>query len=133
MKHVLLALVGMSPAVLTETVWTLVTEKNIIPDEVVVLTTTEGRVKIKKELLDSGIWKKLKGTLTAKKINIKGRLLFGKSEGVSRSMSAARKRLAVYLPSHLLMALLPLRDDPVTYPVNRIKFKGKNPFVDIRG
>lgn len=80
MKNVLLALVGKSPAVLTETVWTLVTEKSIVPDEIVVLTTTEGRAKIKKELLDSGIWERLKETLTVKKINIKGRLLFGESE-----------------------------------------------------
>lgn len=58
---------------------------------------------------------------------------YGKSEGVSRSMSAVRKKLEGYLSSHLSRALLPLRDDPVTYPISKIKFKGKNPFADIRG
>jgi len=51
---VLLALTGMSPAVLTETIWALAnppgSELPIIPDKVVVLTTGSGRDWIQREL-----------------------------------------------------------------------------------
>lgn len=92
MKNVLLALVGMNPAVLTETVWALVTEKKIIPDEVVVLTTTEGRAKIKKELVDSGVWENMKTALAAKRIDIEGKLLFGDSNDAIRIFSSKDKK-----------------------------------------
>jgi len=72
MENVLLALVGMSPAVLTETVWALVVDKNVIPDKIVVLTTTEGQAKIEKELLNSGVWKNMEKALGKK-------LKFGKA------------------------------------------------------
>ena len=42
-KHVLVAILGTSPAVLTEAIWALAMEKNIVPDEIVVLTTSIGR------------------------------------------------------------------------------------------
>jgi CRISPR-associated protein (TIGR02584 family) len=49
---VLLAVTGMSPAVLTETVWALAHETPpIIPDRVFVLTTISGRQAIERELL----------------------------------------------------------------------------------
>jgi CRISPR-associated protein (TIGR02584 family) len=49
----LLAVSGMSPAILTETVWALAHEKPaVIPDEVVVLTTTRGAADIQSQLLD---------------------------------------------------------------------------------
>ena len=51
---VLLALTGMSPAVLTETIWALAnppgSELPIIPDKVVVVTTGSGRDWIQREL-----------------------------------------------------------------------------------
>ena len=49
---VLLAVTGMSPAVLTETVWALANENPpVIPDRVVVVTTISGRQAIERELL----------------------------------------------------------------------------------
>jgi CRISPR-associated protein (TIGR02584 family) len=48
----LLAVTGMSPAVLTETVWALAKEEPpVIPDRVVVVTTVGGRQAIERELL----------------------------------------------------------------------------------
>src|ERR1039458_8074460 len=49
---ILLAVTGMSPAVLTATVWALAQEKEpVIPDRVVVITTISGRQAIERELL----------------------------------------------------------------------------------
>ena len=49
---ILLAVTGMSPAVLTETVWALAQEQEpVIPDRVVVITTISGRQAIDRELL----------------------------------------------------------------------------------
>lgn len=51
---VLFAVTGMSPAVLTETVWALVhpskDRQPIIPDRVVVVTTAQGKLRIEEEL-----------------------------------------------------------------------------------
>src|SRR5438876_567694 len=48
---ILLAVTGMSPAVLTETVWALAKETPpVIPDRVVVITTTQGKASIEQEL-----------------------------------------------------------------------------------
>jgi len=57
-KKILIALCGMSPAVITETVYAMNNEKNA-PDKVVVITTTIGRERIKKELISSGVWNQL--------------------------------------------------------------------------
>jgi CRISPR-associated protein (TIGR02584 family) len=65
-ETVLFAVTGMSPAVLTETVWALAHERPaIIPDRVVAVTTTGGRERIKAELLDGGVWADLRRTLKA--------------------------------------------------------------------
>lgn len=51
-QTVLLAVTGMSPAVLTETIWALAREgEPIIPDRAVVVTTLGGRQAIERELL----------------------------------------------------------------------------------
>lgn len=51
-RTVLLAVSGMSPAIITETIWALAKEKPpLIPDEVVVLTTTRGAEDIQSLLL----------------------------------------------------------------------------------
>jgi CRISPR-associated protein (TIGR02584 family) len=48
---VLLTVTGMSPAILTETVWALAQENPpVVPDRVVVLTTTAGKAQIEEEL-----------------------------------------------------------------------------------
>lgn len=63
-KVVLIACVGMSPAVLTETVWALAQENPpVVPDEVVVITTVRGKKDIREKLLDSGEWRRLRELL----------------------------------------------------------------------
>ena len=50
-ETVLLAVTGMSPAVLTETVWALATEAEpVAPQRVVVVTTTEGKAAMERDL-----------------------------------------------------------------------------------
>ncbi len=50
----LLAVLGNSPGVLTETLWALAQEKKpIIPQRVIILTTTQAMVRIEEELLQS--------------------------------------------------------------------------------
>ena len=58
-RTVLLATVGTSPAVLTETVWALAhpakkTDERVVPDEVVALTTLRGKHEIEAMLLGPG-------------------------------------------------------------------------------
>jgi len=76
-KHILIALSGMSPAVLTEAVWGLATGPDrIVPDKVVVLTTAKGRALIQDRLLKDGIWEKLKAALSKRGVDVKGKLVF---------------------------------------------------------
>ncbi len=71
---VLIALCGLSPAVLTETVWALAHEAPpTIPDRVFVLTTTAGRTAIERDLIDSGAWERLREALGVSA----GSLVFG--------------------------------------------------------
>jgi CRISPR-associated protein (TIGR02584 family) len=72
---------GQSPAVLTETVWALAQEKPaIIPHRVVVITTTEGRDTLIKELLSTlgdCIWDRLRCRLEGLGHDLTDRLRFG--------------------------------------------------------
>lgn len=64
---VLFAVTGMSPAIITETIWALAHEKPpLIPDRVVVVTTAAGRTAIQRELFDAGIWDQLRTALSPK-------------------------------------------------------------------
>lgn len=69
-KHgdtVLVAVTGMSPAILTETVWALAHETPpILPKRVVAFGTTRSREEIRKELIDSGVWESLRAALKAR-------------------------------------------------------------------
>lgn len=73
-KTVLLAVVGMSPAIVTETVWALSLETPpVIPDEIVVLTTSRGEADIKRDLLTpspewngSTVWQSLRQEILGK-------------------------------------------------------------------
>ncbi len=52
MPITLIAVSGMSPAILTETLWALANEEiTIVPDEVIVITTSKGKVDIESQLL----------------------------------------------------------------------------------
>ena len=60
-RTILIAGMGTSPAVLTETVWALAHQKKpVVPDKVVVITTTSGKEGVVKALLSGGvsIWQK---------------------------------------------------------------------------
>ena len=77
---VLIATMGSSPAVLTETVWALAhAKKPIVPDEIVVLSARNSVDKMRRELLEGDIpvWEKLLLALKRDKINIEGKLIFG--------------------------------------------------------
>jgi CRISPR-associated protein (TIGR02584 family) len=97
---VLLAVTGMSPAVLTETVWALAQENPpVIPDRVIVLTTTEGRKQIVNELFTPTpefggdcIWDALRGALEQKGYDLSGKLRFGTTGRDLRVFTAAGAR-----------------------------------------
>src|SRR5579884_730965 len=64
---VLFAVTGMSPAVITETIWALAHQKPaVLPDRIIVVTTVAGRTAIQRELFDTGIWDKLCAALAPK-------------------------------------------------------------------
>ncbi len=90
-KIVLLAMVGMSPAVLTETVWALATGPDqVVPDEVVVLTTTAGKDRLCEKILSGGeasVWNQMLTALRKKKVRTEGKLRFGCSQECIRLFS----------------------------------------------
>lgn len=79
-RIVLIATMGSSPAVLTETVWALAhAKKPVIPDEIVVLSAKNSVNKMKRDLLEGcePIWGRLLSALKKDKISIDGKLIFG--------------------------------------------------------
>ncbi len=84
-ETILLAVTGMSPAVITETVWALATaETPILPDRVIAVTTTAGRARIEQQLFQplarfEGIsaWDALRAALKRRGLDPAGRLGFG--------------------------------------------------------
>ena len=76
-KHVLIAITGTAPAVLTEAVWGLATGTvPVVPDKIVVLTTSKGRAEVQRQVLESGVWDKLVKTLAARGVDVADRLVF---------------------------------------------------------
>lgn len=78
-KTVLLAIVGTSPAILSETVWALAhSEDGIIPDEVAAITTETGKAKLEETFFGAGRgWESLKRALEDEGCDISGKLSFG--------------------------------------------------------
>ena len=87
---VLLAVTGMSPAILTETIWALAhpsaedVDGPIVPHRVVVLTTVAGRREIEAGLFaphprfaGRSAWETLRAALSAEGLDLSGRLRFG--------------------------------------------------------
>lgn len=76
---VLFALTGLSPAVLTETIWALVHEdSSSIPDRIVVATTRTGRDVLVKRLFSEGCWDRfLRDLSLSAGVSLKGKLRFG--------------------------------------------------------
>jgi len=93
---ILLAVTGMSPAVLTETVWALAHEEEpVIPDRVIAVTTLAGSAKIEEELFaprpDLGglcAWDALRATLSAAGHEPGGKLRFGTTPDDVRVITA---------------------------------------------
>jgi len=79
-RSVLIASIGTSPAVLTETVWSLAHQANpVIPDEVVVVMTKNGRELLRHALFEEGVWNDMILDMRREKIDIDGKLLFGEA------------------------------------------------------
>lgn len=79
-KVILIATMGSSPAVLTETVWALAhLKKQIVPDEIVVLSARNSVDKMKRDLLEgsNSVWIRLLSALRKDKICTDGKLVFG--------------------------------------------------------
>ena len=75
---ILFAVLGISPAILTETVWALAQERPpFIPHKIVVITTRCGMECLQKSLFFQGGWERLKQTLARQGLPESGRLQFG--------------------------------------------------------
>lgn len=93
---VLLAVTGMSPAILTETIWALAQEPEpVIPTRVLAVTTTPGRRLIEQQLLGSNPrfagrspWQALRDALAAQGHDLTGRLRFGPTSDDVRVITA---------------------------------------------
>ena len=56
-RKILVAGMGTSPAVLTNAVWALAHQREpVVPDEIVVFITKNGKTLLKKELFGGGVW-----------------------------------------------------------------------------
>ena len=81
-RIILIAGMGTSPAVLTETVWALCHQKKpVVPDEIVVLVTKSGKERLCAELLsgEKPVWEQMLAALKKEKIRIDGKLIFGET------------------------------------------------------
>lgn len=79
-RIVLVAAIGVSPAVLTETVWAMAHEsKPLIPDTITVVTTAAGKKAIEEKLLSGrpSMWDELLRALEVEKIEVPDTLRFG--------------------------------------------------------
>jgi CRISPR-associated protein (TIGR02584 family) len=82
-KRILIAVTGISPAILTETVWALAQEElPWLPDQVVAVTTLTGKATIEDLLLNGGGWSRLRQTLEKKELPIGSALAFGSSDSI---------------------------------------------------
>lgn len=88
-QPVLVALCGLSPAVITETVWALAHEKNPVRvKRIIALTTKTGRHCIHRELFESGIWDELRQSLNAEE----DEFLFGDTADSIRVVASSNQR-----------------------------------------
>ena len=59
MQHKLIAVIGNTPQVMTETFWALRFQRDVPIDEVFVMTTTKGKETCQQRLLNEGRFKKM--------------------------------------------------------------------------
>ena len=97
MKTILLATTGMSPAVLTETVWALARENPaVVPDEVYVVTTVSGAAKLKEQLFGAdAVWETLRKNILGKKAGCDNRLVFDPADIVVARKKLGGKKIAL--------------------------------------
>lgn len=89
-ETVLVAVTGMSPAILTETVWALAHERPVVrPAKVVAFCTARSRERVRQDLLASGIWESLRAALKARP----GELEFGDTGDHIRVITRGVKEL----------------------------------------
>ncbi len=113
-ETILLAVTGMSPAILTETIWALAREAEpVIPHRVIVVTTLTGRDRIAKDLFEprsafGGLcaWEALKESLASAGHDMAGKLRFGTTPDdlrviTSADPATARSRELADLRDHL--------------------------------
>ena len=82
-RKILIAVTGVSPAILTETVWALAQgDDPWIPDQVIAITTRTGKAVIEERLLDGDGWGQLRFALTKKGLPVEGGLAFGASDSI---------------------------------------------------
>jgi CRISPR-associated protein (TIGR02584 family) len=83
MRKILIVSIGISPAVLTETVWALAQEDAPwVPDQVIAITTRTGKTIIEKLLLCGGGWNLLREALAKQGIPIENTMAFGASDSI---------------------------------------------------
>lgn len=79
-RTILVAGMGTTPAVLTETVWALAHQKPaVVPDEIVVVTTKSARDTFCRTVMEGtpSVWEQLCAELRREKIAIEGKLVLG--------------------------------------------------------
>ena len=79
-RTILVAGIGTTPAVLTETVWALAHQREpVVPDQIEVITTASGKAALIKAVLDGSpsVMDRLKAALCKEKIDVEGKLAFG--------------------------------------------------------
>lgn len=79
-RTILLASMGTTPAVLTNAVWALAhQEVPVVPDEVVVLMTKNGKDELRRTLLEEGVWEEMLSDMRCEKLDVDGKLVFGEA------------------------------------------------------
>lgn len=78
-KIALVAILGISPAVLTEAIWALAHQKDkpVVPDEILILTTGVGKKNLDAQIQigkQNGVWASLLRDLSAEGIRVNGKL-----------------------------------------------------------
>ena len=79
-QSILIASIGTSPGVLTNAVWALAHQAvPVIPDEVVVLMTKDGKEPLRRALFEEGVWEEMLFDMRREKFDIGGKLVFGEA------------------------------------------------------
>lgn len=79
-RKILIASIGTSPGVLTNAVWALAHQTvPVIPDEVVVLMTKDGKESLRRALFEEGVWEAMLSDMRREKLDTDGKLVFGEA------------------------------------------------------